>query len=353
MKKFLIAATMAWSMVIHISGAIASTTLIGVPINSESEIPTLDNLSYDANTETFRLMSYNVRIDHEQDAGTENQWSERAGRVLHVITKYASDLYTFQEPNESQVVDLKRALGDDYGWVHYRASERAYQNPANFENKQDHETQAIAFRKKRFNLIDSGRFWLAPNPDQEPETSVWDASPFSRIAVYAKLYDRISDCSLTIITAHFDHKGIEARKHSVDLMISYANKISEGNAYVLTGDFNTFEETDGSSEIYNKFLEYSDTITDVRKLTSEIYGPVSSWVGWDYNAFNQRQLEEIQPGITCRWDHMFLSNGRFEVARTAVADDRFAINRDGIVKEVYPSDHRPIISDLSLKKCLE
>lgn len=328
---------------------LASSVTTGVPIGSEWEIPLETGGRGGAGGEPFRLMSYNVRVDHEQDADTENRWSERSGRVFHVVTKYASDLYTFQEPNESQVADLKSLLGDEYEWVHYRASERAYQSPAEFESEQHRETQAIAFRRTRFELRDAGRFWLAPNPDREPEAAVWDASPFARIAVYAKLYDRTSDTLFTVITAHFDHQGIEARVRSVDLMVAYGLEISEGTPFILTGDFNTFEDVNGKSEIYDAFLGYSDSITDVREVTAKVYGPVSSWVGWYYNPFNQDRLAELRPGIPCRWDHIFLSKGGFDVFQTGVIDDRFMIECDGVAKEVYPSDHRPIVSDLVVR----
>lgn len=341
---------MGWFMTVNMGSAIASTAITGMPISSGTEIPSLEAQGNGASTGAFRLMSYNVRVDHEQDAYTENRWSERAGRVLHVVSKYASDLYTFQEPNESQVADLTQALGDDYEWIHYRASEKAYETPADFESEQHRETQAIAFRKDRFELLDSGRFWLAPTPNQEPKTPVWDASPFSRVAVYAKLYDRVSETALTVITAHFDHKGVEARKHSIELMVSHAKEISEGGTFLLTGDFNTFENKSGYSEIYSAFMEHADALTDVRELADETYGPISSWVGWDYNNFSQRKLEVMRPGVPCRWDHIFLANDKFDVLRTAVIDDHFAIERDGETKEVYPSDHRPIVSDLIIKQ---
>ncbi len=293
----------------------------------------------------LRLLSYNVRIDHEQDADNENRWVLRAPHVVKVIQSHAPDLLALQEPNEAQVADLKKALGNRYGWIHGPACDKAYREPEKYLSEQHRETQAIAYDQKRFELLDSGRFWLAPDPTKEPETAPWDSSPFLRVAVYVTLYDRIQQQKITLITSHFDHKGLQTRLESVDLVVKKALELAGDHPFFITGDFNTFQN-DGGPLVYEAFLKYRDLMQDVRDVASKQEGPLSTWVGWDYNAFNEKAMEKLCPGVPSRWDHVFVSG--VTVKRTAVDDSRFKIVWKGMTKEVYPSDHRPIIVDFSI-----
>jgi endonuclease/exonuclease/phosphatase family metal-dependent hydrolase len=293
------------------------------------------------------MMSYNVRVNHEQDAKNENNWKYRASKIEYVLNKYKADILALQEPNESQLSDLKKFLGSDFEWIHARASDRAYSDFENFKSEQHRETQAIAFNKNRFELLHSGMFWLAPDPTQEPTEIAWDGSPFSRVAVYTTLYDKLTQKTINIFTAHFDHKGVEARMNSVNLMVQKATEISKGAPFFITGDFNTFQN-DRGPEVYAEFLKYKEVISDVRDVTKVHYGPIATWVGWDYNAFNEKKMEALCPGEPSRWDHVFLTPRGINVHRTAVADDQFKIQWEEEAKQVYPSDHRPMIVDFQL-----
>lgn len=297
--------------------------------------------------ETLRLMSYNVRVDHEQDANNENKWSLRSGMVISVIKNHAPTILTLQEPNEEQVKDLKEALGDKYLWIHGRASERAYDDPQNYISEQHRETQAIAFDKDRFELLDSDRFWLAPDPTKEPLQPVWNGSPFHRVTVYATLFDRVNKKAITILTAHFDHFKNEARVNSAHLIAQKALEIAQGNPFFITGDFNTWQN-DGGPEVYQAFMDYQEQIIDVRQTTTNQQGPISTWVGWEYNGANEKKMEKLCPGEPSRWDQVFLSTKGIKVHSTEVDDIQFSIIWENKQKKVYPSDHRPIIVDFEI-----
>lgn len=299
------------------------------------------------NEVSIRLLSYNVRVDHEQDSYSENKWIHRRDKVVSLIKKHGPAILTLQEPNEAQIIDLKHDLGDRYEWIVGRASDLAYEHPELYISEQHRETQAIAYDKTRFIPMSSGRFWLAEDPTKEPLKEAWDGSPFTRVAVFANLFDNVNQKALTILTAHFDHQGIEARINSAHLMVQKGEELSDGAPFIITGDFNTFQ-TGRAPEIYQAFKTHA-SICDIRESAPIQEGPVSTWIGWEYNNFNEKKLEILAPGMPPRWDHIFHSVQGIEALRTAVDDTQFQIEWDNAVKTVYPSDHRPMVADFLLK----
>ncbi|CAF0959644.1 unnamed protein product [Rotaria sordida] len=57
---------------------------------------------------SFRVMSYNIRLDLVQDG--QNQWNLRKDRLTSLIRYHKPDLFGVQEALPHQVVDLKMAL---------------------------------------------------------------------------------------------------------------------------------------------------------------------------------------------------------------------------------------------------
>lgn len=317
-----------------------SAQVTPVPLNYE--MPAEDIQSKN----TIRFLSYNIRVDHEQDQETENKWEFRAAKAIYVIQKYLGEIVALQEPNVKQVDDIKAAFGPNYVWIYGKASDRAYEDYALFKSEQHRETQAIGFDHTRFNLLDSGRFWLAEDPCVEPTIPAWDGSIFSRVAVYAILEERNTGKKIGVFTCHFDHVGLEARINSAKLLVQKAVELSNGIPFIISGDLNTFQN-DGGPLVYEAFKHQFNIITDVRDATQNQFGPVSTWVGWDYNPFNERVKELMFLGPS-RWDHIFVSKAGVTVERTAVCDDQFEMDWKGETKIVYPSDHRPMLIDFIL-----
>lgn len=95
-------------------------------------------------------------------------------------------------------------------------------------------------------------------------------------------------------------------------------------------------------------MKHSDIIVDVRSIAKELEGPESTWIGWDYNAFNEKEMDKVMPNVPSRWDHIFLSKNDFSVSKSIVCDDKYEIEWKGERKIVYPSDHRPILMDFCI-----
>ncbi len=99
---------------------------------------------------------------------------------------------------------------------------------------------AIYIRKDRFEIRQSGHFWLSETPDIAGSKS-WDAA-LPRMVTWAELSDRQAGSAppLLWMNTHFDHIGVEARKQAARLLRTRVQAAS-GKAVVVTGDFNSQE----------------------------------------------------------------------------------------------------------------
>lgn len=304
------------------------------------------------NANQLRVMSYNIRVDHEADQNTENQWKFRIDKVVSVINNYAPDLIGLQEPNKSQIEDLQKKFMNTYEIVYIVVNEKAYENRELYKSEQHREAHAIMYRKDRIQLVGKIKhFWFAEDPNQFPEIPQWGGSPFARMAVHAELKDTTTDKVFHIFNAHFDHvynpnSNADARVESAKLMAETALRVSQGAPIMLMGDFNTFVE-DGGPEILSAFKDYEkDGIYDVRDIASNINGINNTWVGWSNNSYNKEAVKIQYPDKQdqIRYDQFYVRD--MNVLQTGVADDQWNVEFNGENKRVYPSDHRPIIVDI-------
>ncbi len=137
------------------------------------------------------------------------------------------------------------------------------------------------------------------------------------------------------MTTHFDHKGIKAREESAKIVIDLAANLDA--PAVLTGDFNCFPQLGGQA-LYELLCTRSPKIKDSTNKTKNIFGVPGSWIGWEYDRYRQ------QEGYA-KYDFIFVQN-TIEVVQHGIIDDR--VWDDRFQKELYPSDHRPVISDINI-----
>jgi endonuclease/exonuclease/phosphatase family metal-dependent hydrolase len=99
----------------------------------------------------------------------------------------------------------------------------------------------LGFRKERFEKLEAGDFWLSEHPEQVGSVS-WDAA-LTRICSWAKLRDLKTRRDFLYANTHFDHRGAIARENSARLIVKKLSELAEGTPIVLTGDFNTTEDS--------------------------------------------------------------------------------------------------------------
>ena len=69
-----------------------------------------------------------------------------------------------------------------------------------------------------------------------------------------------------------------------------------------------------------------------------VFGVPGSWIGWEYDFYKQRD------GYA-KYDFIFVHE-TIKVLQHGIIDDRVWDNH--FQKELYPSDHRPVLSDLHI-----
>jgi endonuclease/exonuclease/phosphatase family metal-dependent hydrolase len=101
----------------------------------------------------------------------------------------------------------------------------------------------LMWKTDRFELVDSGHFWLSETPEI-PGSISWDSS-LTRMLSWVVLRDKKAvgyQKELVFANTHFDHRGKQARLESAKLIRQRAEEIMNDIPIILTGDFNTTED---------------------------------------------------------------------------------------------------------------
>ena len=98
------------------------------------------------------VMSFNIRYDNPEDS--LDNWKYRKDRAAKAILFYEADIVGTQEVLHNQLEDLKQQL-PHYGVV----------GVGREDGKEQGEYSALWYNKERFDLTDSGYFWLSETPE--------------------------------------------------------------------------------------------------------------------------------------------------------------------------------------------
>lgn len=254
-----------------------------------------------------RLVSYNVLYE---GLGPDSRgWADRSEALVAELHRLRPAVIAFQEVWKSQYTDLRESLSA-FSWA--AATDRSAHTP-------------IAYRTDQFTLTDSGTFWLAP-PDAGPGTPAWDAA-FQRLSTYATLDHRDANRSLTVMNVHLDHEGEQARHEGVALARDrLADYIGEGEG-VLVGDFNC-QPGDPAHERATSDHKGWPSLSDAATVAEQTAGPAETYTGFPEQTYQSDNI-----------DHVLISDG-IGVKRLVTCVPPSESDR-------RPSDHRPVLADLS------
>lgn len=260
--------------------------------------------------ESINVMSFNIRYNNLNDG--EHAWPNRKDMVADVINFHQTDLAGLQEVLRSQLDELVDLL-PGYGWLGVGRN----------DGEDAGEFAPIFYRLERFELVDSGVFWLSETPD-EIASKGWDAA-LPRIATWAKFKDLKLNQELIHLNTHFDHRGELARVKSAELIQRQLDSMQGTLPLVVTGDFNV----PPSSAAYQTM---TTTLMD-SKLVSEMapFGPEGTFAGFTVD------LDETNDRI----DYVFVSP-EVTVLRYGVLADQ--------LNGRYPSDHQPVLAEVFLPR---
>jgi endonuclease/exonuclease/phosphatase family metal-dependent hydrolase len=264
-------------------------------------------ISLTAQAQSIKVMTYNIRYDNKNDG--DNIWNNRKAKVAKIIEFYAPAVFGTQEGLVHQLDYLDESL-KSYKYI----------GVGRDDGKKKGEFSAIFYNSTDYDIVENSDFWLSETPEK---VSVgWDAS-MERICSYALFKHKKSGKTFWVFNAHFDHRGVEARKQSAQLILDMIDKKTSNMKLpvVLMGDLNLGPEEEPIKIISSKM--------DDARLVSETepYGPPGTFNRFDKDFIMNRRI-----------DYIFTKN--FKVKKYAQIADRLDNNN-------YPSDHIPVLTELA------
>jgi endonuclease/exonuclease/phosphatase family metal-dependent hydrolase len=190
----------------------------------------------------------------------------------------------------------------------------------------DGEAAPIFYRFERWDVKDSGTFWLSNSP-RVPGSRSWGNS-YPRVATWGRFVEKRSGRAIVVFNTHLDHRSQPSREKSVVLIAQRMAKMRKAEPdlpMVLTGDLNAAESNraifylEGRGE--GAPLKLVDTFRAVHPDRLHV-GTLSRWKGI-----------RIGPKI----DYVFVTPGARVLGAEILYD-----NTDGR----YPSDHYPVTAEI-------
>lgn len=261
----------------------------------------------------FQVMSYNIRFDNPGDGA--NTWSNRKQKVFSILRLYKPDIIGFQEPLQNQIADLHDEFRQ-FSWF----------GVGRDDGRDKGEFNPIFYNSARFELLNSGTFWLSETPDI-PGSKSWYAL-LPRICTWVKLKDKFSNDSLYAFNTHFDHGGKTSRVESAKLLLRKISEIAGTLPVIVTGDFNDDEKSETYSILINENVK-NHLVNTMYASRYPHHGGTFTYVGFDFIGV---------PGKII--DFIYVKNN-LKVKFHAFLTDTW----DG----TYASDHIPVFTELEIR----
>lgn len=255
------------------------------------------------------VMTYNIRCGSCERPDDVNHWSKRKFLVTDVVRKHRPDLLGLQEAELFQVRDLAGMLAA-YDWIAVGRDDGAEKG----------ESNAILFRKTRFELLTQKTLWLSATPERIGKG--WDAA-LNRTVTIVRLRDRVDGREFFLFNTHFDHMGRQARLESSKLIVALTQSMGGGLPVIVTGDFN-YTSKDGAYRIVADALRDAERVSRSRPRGGSL----------TFNDFGKSLVPDN------KIDFIFV-NGGFDVLSHRIVPDRH--------RGLYPSDHFPVQARLRMR----
>ena len=232
--------------------------------------------------EVILVLSQNIRLYND---GNGNDIVDRAPRFEMLVDLYSPDLMGIQEPTLEWMEEFRARFGDEYGIL-----------GCSFmgHDSTDGEWNPILYRLDRFEVVDSGTFWLTDTPDQ---VSVVEGALDTRICTWAILTDKLTGKTFVFANTHLDHTDNDEVRitQAGYLLDNLADKI-EQYPFMITGDFNTTPTSNSYKEVVKVFNDARVDATDnlsTDQFTFDAYGIVARRQIIDYIFYNDK--------VTANW----------------------------------------------------
>ena len=255
-------------------------------------------------------MSFNVRADSILDPN--NRWKDRGELVYKVINTYNCDIIGMQEVTEKMYIDLTKEIGEKYNIIGLGRSRRCFNERNNL------------LVKKEYKLTNEDTFWLSKTPSKKG-SSVW-YSLFPRICTTAVI-EIEKGKKIRVYNTHLDCLLPSAREYGLKRIGEYIGRCYEKDNLpcILMGDFNAGPDSKVITK-FSKGLYTSKKFIAVQDTNKEIY---------NYTTMSHFKGKTTGMHI----DYIFVSE-EFDIKDVQII--RYHENNK------YPSDHYPIVAEISL-----
>lgn len=282
----------------------------------------------------LNIMSFNVQTEN----GSSVRFDIRADMLRDLIDEYQPDSIGMQEvtPTWRNYMETYVFNGSYTGVGEARTTNAAL----------GLEQSCIFYRSDKYDLLDSGTFWLSATPDVVG--SIYEGSQYPRICTYVHLKDKVTGQEFIHMNTHLDHtSGSEGRSLRLKQETVMLQKLATLPAVptVITGDFNQrAHNTEGEAYAVYKLMtgERSFELPDGTKMTmnladSRYHAPDNMPEGFTatMTTYHDESSSKYDPDRE-PIDYAFYTPDKL----TALSYQIRLYSRDG----VYLSDHLPVIT---------
>mgnify|MGYP002517294486 CR=1 FL=1 len=300
--------------------------------NMEDTYPIVEQTMVDY---TLKVMSFNVQTEN----GTQVDFDLRAEMLRDLMDQLQPDSIGMQEVTTGWIYRM-----DTFAFNASYAGVGEGRTPGG-------EASSIYYRKDKFDLVNSGTFWLSETPDEAG--TYLEASLYPRICTWAHLRDKVTGYEYIHVNTHLDHlggsDGRSLRTAQTRVILEYLKSLPDV-PMVMTGDFNQAKTNseDATYAIFKNVLGQSTfTASTGEKMTgnfsdarAEAKDTVASDAWASMTAYWQEGTDKYNPAKK-PIDYVFYTTGDF----TADIYRNIHYHRDGI----YMSDHLPQYCELHVK----
>ena len=171
----------------------------------------------------IKVMSFNVQVE----SGSKVRADIRADMLHDLLDEYMPDSIGLQE-----VTPLWEGMMKNFIFNASYACVGEQRAPGQ-------EASLIYYRTDKFELVDSGTFWLSDTPDVKG--SKFEESQYIRICTWAHLRDRVTGKEYVHVNTHLDNlgssEGRALRTKQITVILRFIQRFGD-TPMVMTGDLN-------------------------------------------------------------------------------------------------------------------
>ncbi|MBR4756113.1 MAG: endonuclease/exonuclease/phosphatase family protein [Bacteroidales bacterium] len=268
----------------------------------------------------YRIMTCNIRITGLQEDAPypERVWENRRDLCVRTIKKQAPDFFCLQEVIYDSYSWFVDKFGKDYHCFGFVGPEMdPWTEGYHFIGK-----NVIFFKKRRFELVSSGGYWLSETPTIAGSMS-WGTNR-ARHCNWVRIRDRKTGQEMRLVNTHLDHRSDPARREQIKMVVEECGQYSEDMPQILCGDFN--------AGIENAPIQYIHSCEGWKEMYEDVHDMGEA--GPSYHGFIGEKREKGH-----RIDFIF-HRGPVETLGAEMVKDH-----EG---DMYPSDHYFLVADFRI-----